>query len=262
VAAIAAAVEEGSSSAIEAALVDLHGALSSNSGDPSSAARTLALAPDVADAVAATAIEAVGAHHAESPLSAGMPLPRARAALMRRLRSLATIERRDADAAAATVARLIDRLVAQGRLARDGDALRDPARTDGRPAALVGAMARLEAALAMPAPPPLAEAALAAGCPPEGIRALQAEGRIVRVGTDLAWAAPTYHRLAALALDLARSAPLTPAALRDATDTSRRYVLAILEDLDRREILLRTPEGHVPGPRAPRPQTVAAEVAT
>ena len=30
------------------------------------------------------------------------------------------------------------------------------------------------------------------------------------------------------------------------------YVLAILEDLDRRGILVRTPEGHVPGPRAPR----------
>jgi selenocysteine-specific elongation factor len=259
-AALAAAVHAGDATALEAALVGVHGALASVSSESSSGARTVALAPDVADALAAAALDAVAAHHAEAPLSAGLPLPRARAAVMRRLRSLATIERRDADAAAATVVRLIDRLVADGRLARDGDSLRDPARTDGRPAGLVGAMARLEAALAMPAPPPLAEAALAAGCPPEGVRALQAEGRIVRVGTDLAWAAPTYQRLAALALDLARSAPLTPAAFRDATDTSRRYVLAILEDLDRREILLRTPEGHVPGPRAPRPQALATEV--
>ena len=45
----------------------------------------------------------------------------------------------------------------------------------------------------------------------------------------------------------ARSSPLTPAAFRDATGTSRKYVLAILEDLDRRGILQRTPEGHIPG---------------
>jgi hypothetical protein len=56
-----------------------------------------------------------------------------------------------------------------------------------------------------------------------------------------------------VALEGARAAPLTPAALRDATGTSRKYVLAILEDLDRRQILRRTPEGHIPGPRAPRP---------
>jgi hypothetical protein len=101
---------------------------------------------------------------------------------------------------------------------------------------------------------------MAAGCPPEGIQALQADGRIVRIGTDLAWAASTYRGLAAMALELARNAPLTPAAFRDATDTSRKYVLAVLEDLDRREILRRTPEGHIPGPRAPRLQPAAAEV--
>jgi hypothetical protein len=55
-----------------------------------------------------------------------------------------------------------------------------------------------------------------------------------------------------MALELARETPLTPAAFRDATGTSRKYVLAILEDLDRRDILRRTPEGHIPGPRAPR----------
>jgi hypothetical protein len=118
-------------------------------------------------------------------------------------------------------------------------------------------MDRLEAALAVAAPPGLTEAAAAAGCPPEGVRALQADGRIVRLGPDLAWSTATYHGLAAAALERARQAPLTPAAFRDATGTSRKYVLAILEDLDRRGILQRTPEGHVPGPRAPRAPTEA-----
>ena len=111
-------------------------------------------------------------------------------------------------------------------------------------------MARLESALDVPAPPPLSEAALAAACPPDGIRALESAGRIVRLDDDLAYAAAAYRRLEARAVELATASPLAPAALRDATGTSRKYVMAILEDLDRRGVLRRTPAGHVPGPRA------------
>ena len=68
---------------------------------------------------------------------------------------------------------------------------------------------------------------------------------------DLAYAASTYRGLEAMALSLAAKVPLTPAAFRDATGTSRKYVMAILFDLDRRGVLRRTPDGHVPGPRAP-----------
>jgi selenocysteine-specific elongation factor len=240
-AALAAAVATGDVTAIDSAHIELHGLLGA------------AVADDVGEALAAAAVEGVAAHHQASPLSPGLPLPRARAALLRRLRSLATVERANADAAVATISDLLDRLVGEGRIVRTGDVLRDPVTSgEGLPAQLVAAMERLEAALAVPAPPALGEAAAAAGCPPEGVRALQADGRIVRIGPDLAWATPTYHRLAAMALDLARETPLTPAAFRDATETSRRYVLAILEDLDRRGVLQRTPEGHIPGPRAPR----------
>ena len=112
-------------------------------------------------------------------------------------------------------------------------------------------MDRLEAALNVSAPPNLAKAAEVAGCPAEGIRMLDSAGRIVRVEADLAWAAPTFHRLAATALGIARREPLSPAALRDATGTSRRYVMPLIEDLNRRGILARTPAGHMPGPRAP-----------
>ena len=112
-------------------------------------------------------------------------------------------------------------------------------------------MDRLEQALSVAAPPPLAEAARAVRCSADGIRALEAAGRIVRVDDDLAWAAGTYHDLEATALRLASAGPLSPAALRDATGTSRKYVMALLEDLDRRGVLRRTPAGHVPGPRRP-----------
>jgi selenocysteine-specific elongation factor len=114
-------------------------------------------------------------------------------------------------------------------------------------------MDRLENALtaAGPTPPPLAATAAAVRCPPDGIRALENAGRIVLLEPDLAYAASTYKELAARALVMAHRAPLTPAAFRDATGTSRKYSLAILEDLDRRGILRRTDAGHVPGPKAP-----------
>ncbi len=113
-------------------------------------------------------------------------------------------------------------------------------------------MDRLVAALGGAAPPSLSDAARSADCPPEGVRALEAEGRIVRLEPDLAYATATFDALAAQAVDLARRGPLSPAAFRDATGTSRRYALAILEELDGRGALRRTPDGHVLGPRAPR----------
>ena len=56
-----------------------------------------------------------------------------------------------------------------------------------------------EAALAVAAPPPLAAAARAAGCPADGIRELERSGRIVVLEPDLAYAATTYGELDATA---------------------------------------------------------------
>ena len=107
----------------------------------------------------------------------------------------------------------------------------------------------------MPTPPPLAEAARSAGCPPAGVRALEASGRIVRVETDLAWSAPAFARLQTMALRLATPGSASrPAAFRDATGTSRKYVMALLEELNRRGVLARTPDGHVRGPRPGGPR--------
>jgi selenocysteine-specific elongation factor len=165
------------------------------------------------------------------------------------LRGEVTVRRAHASVAANAV---IDQLVADGRLVRTGDTLRRPGRAaTGPDPALVAAMARLEAALDVPAPPALAEAARVAACPPAGIRELERTRRIVVLEPDLAYAMATYRDLADRALSMASRAPLTPASFRDATGTSRKYVMAILEDLDRRAILRRTPAGHVPGPKAP-----------
>ena len=158
---------------------------------------------------------------------------------------------RRADARAVAIDLSSTRSSARAGLARDGDRLAAAGAAPAGPGAeTLAAMDRLESALDVPAPPPLSDAARAAGCPPDGIRALESAGRIVRLDDDLAYAADAYRRLEARAVELATAAPLAPAALRDATGTSRKYVMAILEDLDRRGVLRRTPAGHVPGPRA------------
>jgi selenocysteine-specific elongation factor len=205
------------------------------------------LAEDVMAGAAVTAVGTVGA------VGDGAGLGAVRAAVAGALRRSVTLTRDDAALVGGMV---VDRLVADGRLSRDGDALRSPGVAAAAPdPARLAAMDRLEAALATPTPPPLSDAARAAGCPPDGIRALERDARIVVLEADLAYAMTTYRELAARALAMAAREPLTPAAFRDATGTSRKYVMAILEDLDRRAILRRTPAGHVPGPKAPAATT-------
>ncbi len=231
------------------ARLDLHGAVRDGA--------RWHLAPDVAVSLAAGAGALVAEHHATEPASPGMSAAALRQALAIAVRRLVTVGRAGADVVARQV---VDDLVAAGPLARDGERVRDAARAGGLPADTLAAMDRLEAALSLVAPPSLAEAARAAGCPPEGLRALEAAGRIVRLEDDLAWAAGTYRELVRRALSLAAAAPLSPAAYRDATGSSRRFVMVILEDLDRRGLLRRTEAGHVIGPKTiARMQARAAE---
>ncbi len=220
------------------ARLDLHGAVRSGS--------RWDLAADVAAALEARAMAAVSDHHAGEPGSPGISAAILRQGLATPVRRLVTIGRSGADEVAR---RVVEDLVDGGTLARDGEWIRDPTRTAGLPPATLAAMDRLEAALSVAAPPQLAVAARAAACPPDGVRALEASGRIVRLEDDLAWAAGTYRGLSRQALAMAAVAPLSPAAFRDATGTSRRFVLVILEDLDRRALLRRTDAGHVLGPR-------------
>jgi len=231
-AAVAAAVGDAD------ARLDLHGAVRSGS--------RWALAPDVAAALTDRARAIVAEHHAAEPSSPGISAAVLRQALAIAARRLVTVGRAGADEVARQV---VEEQVSAGSLARDGERVRDAARAAGLPPETLAAMDRLEAALTVTAPPSLAEAARAAGCPPDGMRALEASGRIVRLEDDLAWAAGTYRDLVKRALAMAAVAPLTPAAYRDATGSSRRFVMVILEDLDRRGLLRRTDAGHVLGPK-------------
>ncbi len=262
--ALATALARREAAAIAAAHLDLHGALPGGDG-----AARVAVAPDVIGAIDEALLAAVGSGETgaqpgevagETAVevageTAAVPtsLTRMRAVATRTLRRLTSLDRATATVAGTAA---VDRLVADGRLIREGAAVRLPgAATALLPEAdpmLLAAMERLELALAGPSPPSLAAAARAAGCPPLGVRELERRGRIVVLEPDLAYAMSAYRQLVGRALALAAHEPLTPAALRDATGTSRKYVMAILHDLDRRAILRRTPTGHVPGPRAPQ----------
>ncbi|MBI3748167.1 MAG: selenocysteine-specific translation elongation factor [Chloroflexi bacterium] len=242
IAILAAAVDASDAVAADAARIGLHGAVVALDG-------AVRLAPDVIDALD-------GEVPSSLPETGSLSLPAVRSLVERRLRRRVTLDRGTAARAASDV---VDGLIRAGRLERNGP---DVTRPGWRPdraidPAVVAAMDRLEAALGSAAPPPLTATARAAGCPPAAIREMERAGRLVLLEPDLAYAATTYRDLTAQALALATAGPLTPAALRDVTGTSRRYAMAILEDLDRRGILRRTEAGHVPGPRS----ATAAEVA-
>ena len=118
------------------ARIELHGALLADSA--------WRLAPDVEAALRDRAVALVAAHHAAQPESAGLPSASLRAELAPAARRLATLTR---DAAAAIAVAVVDRLVADGMLARDGDRIRASNRAAGLPAPTLEAMDRLEAAL-------------------------------------------------------------------------------------------------------------------
>jgi selenocysteine-specific elongation factor len=244
------ALATGASSAERAvALLALHGALPRSRPEVGALppgggvpAGRLVLAPPVAAGVFAEALAAAGAAR-----DRGVALAELRARLAQGLRRRASV---DATVAGEAAGALVEALVGTGQLARTGDLVHLPDRTVGLSPTVLAAMDRLEAALDTGTPPSLPEAARTADCPPAGVRALEASGRIVRVDEDLAWSAPAFARLQTVALRLATPGPLTPAALRDATGTSRKYVMALLEELNRRGVLARTPDGHVRGPRA------------
>jgi hypothetical protein len=248
----------GSADAAIAALLDLHGAISSDrtaalagalATGPETPTRSgsprLVVAPDVIAALSDTSRQLA----ASTPTTAEL-----RAGLAARLRRLVFTDRGDSPLTAAAVDRVVDALIDQGEIERDGDRIRLSQPADARETATHARAAALDGLVALldvDVPPSLGEAARAAGCPLDGIVALARSGRIVRVEDDLAWSAARYEALRDRALELARGGPLLPAAFRDAIGGNRRVALALLEDLGRKGILRRTDAGHVPGPRAP-----------
>ncbi|HEX6990111.1 MAG TPA: selenocysteine-specific translation elongation factor [Bacillota bacterium] len=177
--------------------------------------------------------EALDAYHRQFPLRPGMPREALRAAVL---------PRADARAFGA----LLDHLAADGRVELDGDAVRVPGfrpRLDERlQAALESIHARFRDAGA--APPTRAGAAAELGLSQDEALALidmlVAQGRLVRVDEDFYLDTAVYDRMVDRIRELLEArGSATVAEIRDALGTTRKYVLPLLEHLDRRSVTRR-----------------------
>ncbi len=170
--------------------------------------------------IAARAQAAIAAFHQASPLRAGMT--------REELRSRLGLAGNVAQAA-------IARLVAGGTLVGDGALVRLPehavALTPAQQAQMDAYLAALEAQ-DFPAETP----AIA----PELLALAAEQGRVVRAGQGVVFAAANYQRLTDAIVALARrDGAVTVAGVRDALGASRRYALALLEHLDERKVTRR-----------------------
>lgn len=90
------------------------------------------------------------------------------------------------------------------------------------------------------APPGLSATAQAVGASAALVAELEAAGVLVRLDTDIAMTAETLDRAEELLRDTAAAeGPLTASRARQVLDTSRKYALPLLEELDRRGVTRR-----------------------
>jgi selenocysteine-specific elongation factor len=191
------------------------------------------------DALAASLLERVEARHRDVPLEPGQPLQPLRAAL--------------GAPAVVTDAVLAD-LVGRGRVAVDGALVRRAGWVPQLSAAQRAAAETLQARVTAAGlePPSLAELAVELG---RDVPALVALGE--RAGLHVALepdrpAARSALDAAVLSLDarLARGDVYAPGAIREALGISRRFVMPLLEWMDREGITDRRPDGRLwRGPR-------------
>lgn len=132
---------------------------------------------------------------------------------------------------------LLVALVREGTLAAEGPRLRNPDHAVRLDAAQEQARTTLLDALAASpfAPPRLEEAATAAGASAALVRELEAAGDLVRLTPDLAVTGGAVDEaLERLRGAYAAEGPLTAARAKEVLDTSRKFAVPLLEELDRR----------------------------
>ena len=219
--------------------------------------RDIVAAPEAAAAVGLTAADADQAARAAAlvPVGSAWAHPRAVGAWAAAVREALTAfhrahpdERsapRDLALRSATTAGcppwaatdLVGILVRTGRAAIEGAGLRLPDHgvqlTPQQQQARLALLSSLERSPF--APPPLAEAATAAGVGPTLLKEMEAAGDIVRLDKDLAMTAAAVTQAAALLRErFLASGPFTAAQAKETLQTSRKFALPLLEELDRR----------------------------
>jgi len=177
------------------------------------------------DAIRRQAVSIVGSYHELHPLRYGMPLPELRARL-------------NADGKIAQV--LIGHFLEQGALVLVDDRLARPgfspvlSNDDQRRANEL-----LSAFSAAPYNTPSVKQAVGV-VGEEALSFLLASGQLVQLGQDVLFTSGVYESLKQAILEQLRAkGEMTVAEVRDLFDTSRKYALAIMEDLDAHGLTVR-----------------------
>ena len=178
------------------------------------------------------------AFHAAHPLAPGQDIGDLRAG------TAAALRRAGAPNDPGIADAVVEHVIANGSLARDGSAVRMAMHRVALPDAeierLVGAVSAGE-----PAPPTVTELR-AAGFTSELIEAAARSGALVRIGPDLVFTLAFVDR----AIDLVRDAKhgISVSSVRQALGTTRRYAVPLMEHLDRTGVTRRV--GDLRYPRA------------
>jgi len=180
--------------------------------------------------VADSLLAALGPYHARHPLEAGMPAQawRASAGVLRKeLVELAEL-----------------RLEGAGAVAREGSAVRLPGFTAGggtAERAVREALVRtLEAADAEPPSVAELQAAHPRSDVPGALRILAQQGAVVAVGKDRYYATAAFARERERVVEIIRGVGgATPAAIRERLGRSRKWLIPLLEHLDREGVTAR-----------------------
>jgi selenocysteine-specific elongation factor len=186
-------------------------------------------APELVEDLGARLSASLAEFHTRHPLRPGLEIAEARS-LLADLRPAFS----DPDLADA----LLGHLAAANVIARDATVIRLPSHSLST-AGLEDADRLVEAVrVAEPSPPSVKEL-VASGFDLELIRAVCAEGRLVRVSPDIVLTPGFVAQAEAVVRSTARSPGLTVSAFKEALGTSRKYALPILEYFDAKGVTRR-----------------------
>ena len=177
--------------------------------------------------------DAIGAFHQAQPLAPGMEMEDARAQISGRVTPR-------------VFRALVDRFAAEGAIARDANILRLPTHTVRLTSVDQALSATLASLLGTTpwSPPDLADLTAASGAAKPAVvdmlRVMERNRTVVRASPDVYFLRDAVDRVkATLKERLPPRGTVTPAALRDLLQTSRKYVIPLLELLDREGVTIR-----------------------